>query len=88
LQGHGLLLDFHIRKEARDKLLGQVGYQAYSQALAVLRSMCVILPPARSLQFAILLLINEMSGTIIPWLALEFANTLRTCLTDFLAILS
>ncbi|KAL3445448.1 hypothetical protein BJX65DRAFT_145021 [Aspergillus insuetus] len=38
-EGHGLLLDFHIRKEARDKLLGQVGYQAYSQALAVLRSM-------------------------------------------------
>ncbi|KKK21512.1 hypothetical protein AOCH_006643, partial [Aspergillus ochraceoroseus] len=36
---HGLLLDFHIRKDARDKLLGQVGFQAYSQALAVLRSM-------------------------------------------------
>ncbi|KAL2825929.1 hypothetical protein BDW59DRAFT_172050 [Aspergillus cavernicola] len=38
-EGHGLLLDFHIRKDAREKLLGQVGYQAYSQALAVLRSM-------------------------------------------------
>ncbi|KAL3478453.1 hypothetical protein BJX99DRAFT_256574 [Aspergillus californicus] len=38
-EGHGLLLDFHIRKDARDKLLGQVGYQAYSQALAVFRSM-------------------------------------------------
>ncbi|KAJ6155412.1 hypothetical protein N7470_005978 [Penicillium chermesinum] len=36
---HGLLLDFHIRKEARDKLLNQVGLRAYSQVFAVLRSM-------------------------------------------------
>ncbi|KAL4870227.1 hypothetical protein BDV12DRAFT_195607 [Aspergillus spectabilis] len=39
-EGHGLLLDFHIRKDAREKLLGQVGYQAYSQAIAVVRSTC------------------------------------------------
>ncbi|KAL5338141.1 hypothetical protein BJX70DRAFT_367785 [Aspergillus crustosus] len=38
-EGHGLLLDFHIKKDARDKLLGQVGYQAYTQAIAVVRSM-------------------------------------------------
>ncbi|RDW93143.1 uncharacterized protein DSM5745_00465 [Aspergillus mulundensis] len=38
-EGHDLLLDFYIRKNARDKLLGQVGYQAYTQALAVLRPM-------------------------------------------------
>ncbi|KAJ5665271.1 uncharacterized protein N7477_007719 [Penicillium maclennaniae] len=36
---HGLLLDFHIRKDAREKLLGQVGLRAYSQVFAVLRSM-------------------------------------------------
>ncbi|KAJ5573823.1 uncharacterized protein N7459_008250 [Penicillium hispanicum] len=36
---HGLLLDFHIRKDARDKLLNQVGLRAYSQVFAVLRSM-------------------------------------------------
>ncbi|KAL5047409.1 hypothetical protein BDW71DRAFT_180045 [Aspergillus fruticulosus] len=36
-EGHDLLLDFYIKKDARDKLLGQVGYQAYMQALAVLR---------------------------------------------------
>ncbi|KAJ5786009.1 uncharacterized protein N7503_011221 [Penicillium pulvis] len=36
---HGLLLDFHIRKDARDKLLNQVGMRAYSQVFAVLRSM-------------------------------------------------
>ena len=39
LQTHGLLLDFHIRKDAREKLLGQVGLRAYSQVFAVLRSM-------------------------------------------------
>ncbi|KAI9933303.1 hypothetical protein MW887_007776 [Aspergillus wentii] len=38
-EAHGLLLDFHIRKDARDKLLGQVGLQAYSQVFAVLHSM-------------------------------------------------
>ncbi|KAE8348723.1 hypothetical protein BDV28DRAFT_79853 [Aspergillus coremiiformis] len=38
-EAHGLLLDFHIRKDAREKLLGQVGLQAYSQVYAVLRSM-------------------------------------------------
>ncbi|KAL2863350.1 uncharacterized protein BJX67DRAFT_384820 [Aspergillus lucknowensis] len=38
-EGHGLLLDFHVRKDAREKLLGQVGYQAYSQTLPVIRSM-------------------------------------------------
>ncbi|KAL4903472.1 hypothetical protein BDW74DRAFT_156450 [Aspergillus multicolor] len=38
-EGHDLLLDFYVRKDARDKLLGQVGYQAYMQALAVLRPM-------------------------------------------------
>ncbi|KAJ5280261.1 Chromatin assembly factor 1 subunit A [Penicillium angulare] len=36
---HGLLLDFHIRKDARDKLLNQVGLRAYSQVFAALRSM-------------------------------------------------
>ncbi|KAJ5759873.1 hypothetical protein N7520_007029 [Penicillium odoratum] len=36
---HGLLLDFHIRKDARDRLLNQVGMRAYSQVYAVLRSM-------------------------------------------------
>ncbi|CAG8411634.1 unnamed protein product [Penicillium salamii] len=36
---HGLLLDFHIRKDAREKLLNQVGHRAYSQVFAVLRSM-------------------------------------------------
>ncbi|KAE8307981.1 hypothetical protein BDV41DRAFT_24651 [Aspergillus transmontanensis] len=38
-EAHGLLLDFHIRKDAREKLLGQVGLQAYYQVYAVLRSM-------------------------------------------------
>ncbi|PKY03920.1 hypothetical protein P168DRAFT_270568 [Aspergillus campestris IBT 28561] len=38
-EAHGLLLDFHIRKDAREKLLGQVGMQAYSRVFAVLRSM-------------------------------------------------
>ncbi|KAF7596618.1 hypothetical protein BBP40_001019 [Aspergillus hancockii] len=38
-EAHGLLLDFHIRKDAREKLLGQVGLLAYSQVYAVLRSM-------------------------------------------------
>ncbi|KAL4972077.1 hypothetical protein BDW66DRAFT_144885 [Aspergillus desertorum] len=38
-EGHDLLLDFYIKEDARDKLLGQVGYQAYMQALAVLRPM-------------------------------------------------
>ncbi|KAF7720181.1 Uncharacterized protein PECH_008598 [Penicillium ucsense] len=38
-EAHGLLLDFHIRKDAREKLLGQVGLRAYSQIYAVLRSM-------------------------------------------------
>ncbi|KAL4913100.1 hypothetical protein BDW62DRAFT_193215 [Aspergillus aurantiobrunneus] len=38
-EGHDLLLDFYIRKDAREKLLGQVGFQAYSQALAILRPM-------------------------------------------------
>ncbi|RHZ56694.1 uncharacterized protein CDV56_107677 [Aspergillus thermomutatus] len=36
---HGLLLDFHIRKDAREKLLGQVALRAYSQVFAILRSM-------------------------------------------------
>ncbi|KAJ5146176.1 uncharacterized protein N7515_000740 [Penicillium bovifimosum] len=36
---HGLLLDFHVRKDAREKLLSQVGHRAYSQVFAVLRSM-------------------------------------------------
>ncbi|KAJ6132226.1 hypothetical protein N7471_007441 [Penicillium samsonianum] len=36
---HGLLLDFHIRKDAREKLLNQVGHRAYAQVFAVLRSM-------------------------------------------------
>ncbi|KAJ5775585.1 uncharacterized protein N7511_000596 [Penicillium nucicola] len=36
---HGLLLDFHIRKDARENLLNQVGQRAYSQVFAVLRSM-------------------------------------------------
>ncbi|KAJ5708992.1 Chromatin assembly factor 1 subunit A [Penicillium malachiteum] len=36
---HGLLLDFHIRKDARDRLLNQVGLRAYSQVFASLRSM-------------------------------------------------
>ncbi|KAJ5894574.1 hypothetical protein N7495_006265 [Penicillium taxi] len=35
----GLLLDFYICKDARDKLLNQVGLRAYSQVFAVLRSM-------------------------------------------------
>ncbi|KAH1406625.1 hypothetical protein KXV95_007273 [Aspergillus fumigatus] len=35
----GLLLDFHIRKDAREKLLGQVALRAYSQVFAILRSM-------------------------------------------------
>lgn len=39
LQTHGLLLDFHISKDAREKLLGQVGLQAYTQVFSVLRSM-------------------------------------------------
>ncbi|KAE8144817.1 hypothetical protein BDV25DRAFT_84934 [Aspergillus avenaceus] len=38
-EAHGLLLDFHIKKDAREKLLGQVGLQAYTQVYAVLRSM-------------------------------------------------
>ncbi|KAL4788472.1 hypothetical protein BJX76DRAFT_353227 [Aspergillus varians] len=38
-EGHDLLLDFYIRKDARDKLLGQIGFQAYSQTLAILRPM-------------------------------------------------
>ncbi|KAL4801602.1 hypothetical protein BDV18DRAFT_148948 [Aspergillus unguis] len=38
-EGHNLLLDFYIRKDAREKLLGQIGRQAYSQSLAVLRPM-------------------------------------------------
>ncbi|PWY79573.1 hypothetical protein BO70DRAFT_397056 [Aspergillus heteromorphus CBS 117.55] len=38
-EAHGLLLDFHIRNDAREKLLGQVGLRAYSQVFAVLRSM-------------------------------------------------
>ncbi|KAH8434617.1 uncharacterized protein LDX57_012259 [Aspergillus melleus] len=38
-EAHGLLLDFFIRKDAREKLLGQVGLQAYSQVFAILRSM-------------------------------------------------
>ncbi|KAJ5620883.1 hypothetical protein N7510_004867 [Penicillium lagena] len=38
-ESHGLLLDFHIAKDAREKLLGQVGLRAYSQVFAVLRSM-------------------------------------------------
>ncbi|RAH62582.1 hypothetical protein BO85DRAFT_3086 [Aspergillus piperis CBS 112811] len=38
-EAHGLLLDFHIRKDAREKLLGQVGLRAYSQVFAVLHSM-------------------------------------------------
>ncbi|EYE95799.1 uncharacterized protein EURHEDRAFT_454525 [Aspergillus ruber CBS 135680] len=37
-EAHGLLLDFHIRKDAREKLLGQVGLRAYSQVFTVLRS--------------------------------------------------
>ncbi|KAJ5830157.1 uncharacterized protein N7525_008410 [Penicillium rubens] len=36
---HGLLLDFHIRKDAREKLLNQVGHRAYAQVFAILRSM-------------------------------------------------
>ncbi|KAL4894570.1 hypothetical protein BDV59DRAFT_200907 [Aspergillus ambiguus] len=38
-EAHGLLLDFHIRKDAREKLLGQVGIRAYNQVFAVLHSM-------------------------------------------------
>ncbi|KAL4927756.1 uncharacterized protein BDV17DRAFT_117161 [Aspergillus undulatus] len=38
-EGHDLLLDFYIRRDAREKLLGQIGYQAYSQSLAILRPM-------------------------------------------------
>ncbi|KAL4942890.1 hypothetical protein BDV06DRAFT_191083 [Aspergillus oleicola] len=38
-EGHDLLLDFYIRGDAREKLLGQIGYQAYSQSLAILRPM-------------------------------------------------
>ncbi|OOF94412.1 hypothetical protein ASPCADRAFT_398039 [Aspergillus carbonarius ITEM 5010] len=38
-EAHGLLLDFHIRNDAREKLLGQVGFRAYSQVYAVLHSM-------------------------------------------------
>ncbi|PYH98382.1 hypothetical protein BO71DRAFT_426194 [Aspergillus ellipticus CBS 707.79] len=38
-EAHGLLLDFHIRNDAREQLLGQVGLRAYSQVFAILRSM-------------------------------------------------
>ncbi|PYH42764.1 uncharacterized protein BP01DRAFT_302494 [Aspergillus saccharolyticus JOP 1030-1] len=38
-EAHGLLLDFHVRDDAREKLLGQVGLRAYSQVYAILRSM-------------------------------------------------
>ncbi|RAL01999.1 uncharacterized protein BO80DRAFT_444247 [Aspergillus ibericus CBS 121593] len=38
-EAHGLLLDFHIRNDAREKLLGQVGFRAYSQVYAILHSM-------------------------------------------------
>ncbi|RAH85124.1 hypothetical protein BO86DRAFT_213714 [Aspergillus japonicus CBS 114.51] len=38
-EAHGLLLDFHVRNDAREKLLGQVGLRAYSQVYAILRSM-------------------------------------------------
>lgn len=44
------MLDFYIRKDAREKLLGQIGRQAYSQSLAVLRPMCVL--SCLSLRFA------------------------------------
>ena len=38
MQTLGLLLDFHISKDAREKLLGQVGLQSYTQVFSVLRS--------------------------------------------------
>ncbi|KAJ9196525.1 hypothetical protein DTO164E3_3415 [Paecilomyces variotii] len=36
---HGLLLDFHISKDAREKLLGQIGLRAQSQVFRVLHSL-------------------------------------------------
>jgi chromatin assembly factor 1 subunit A len=38
-EAHGLLLDFHIGKDAREKLLGQIGLRAQSQVFRVLRSL-------------------------------------------------
>lgn len=40
-QTHGLLLDFHIGKDAREKLLGQIGLRAQSQVFRVLHSLYV-----------------------------------------------
>lgn len=36
---HGLLLDFHIGKDAREKLLGEIGLRAQSQVFRVLHSL-------------------------------------------------
>ncbi|RAL07008.1 uncharacterized protein BO97DRAFT_447202 [Aspergillus homomorphus CBS 101889] len=50
-EAHGLLLDFHVRNDAREKLLGQVGLRAYSQVYAILRSMhhySMVRPSVRS----------------------------------------
>ena len=40
-QSQGLLLDFHISKDAREKLLGQIALRAQAQVYRVLHSLYV-----------------------------------------------
>lgn len=61
-----MLLDFHVRKDARDKLLGQVGLRAYSQVFAVLRSMWVSLAVPRGSCFPVLILTRHHFSILRP----------------------
>lgn len=63
---HGLLLDFHIRKDARDKLLNQVGMRAYSQVFAVLRSMHNFSVLRPSIKERVLSMLGKFESVVTP----------------------
>ncbi|KAJ6110360.1 hypothetical protein N7486_002595 [Penicillium sp. IBT 16267x] len=63
---HGLLLDFHIRKDARDKLLNQVGMRAYSQVFAVLRSMHHFSVLRPSIKERVISMLSKFKSVVTP----------------------
>ncbi|KAJ5795007.1 hypothetical protein N7457_001606 [Penicillium paradoxum] len=68
---HGLLLDFHVRKDAREKLLNQVGHRAYSQVYAVLRSMQHFSIPRPIVRERVVNMLSRFQNTMPPEVSVD-----------------
>ncbi|QQK43313.1 Chromatin assembly factor 1 subunit A [Penicillium digitatum] len=68
---HGLLLDFHIRKDAREKLLNQIGHRAYAQVFAVLRSMHHFSIPRPIIKGRLENMLSRFQDTIPPEVSID-----------------